>query len=143
VATQPLRLRRDLALALAGVVAGGGIAGVAIAEERRPQDRRPDPLAHAIHAEYTMPMRGGTFTNLATQKGDLQALTPTSITVSSADGFTRTYVMDDKTRVSASEDGLVAGDDVAVHAEAVDGVMRARAVREIVARPKPTRSAAR
>ncbi|HEY4020255.1 MAG TPA: hypothetical protein VGM75_16300 [Pseudonocardiaceae bacterium] len=77
-------------------------------------------LDRAEHGQVTVRTKTGTEV-VDLQRGQVTAVSPTSITVKSADGFTGTYVVDSTTKVSKtgqqSAIGSVAnGDDVAIAA---------------------------
>ncbi len=52
-----------------------------------------------MHGEFTVKGKGGTPTNLAEQRGTVNAVSSTSITLTSTDGFKHTYVVDSNTHV--------------------------------------------
>lgn len=75
----------------------------------------------ALHSESVRRAKGGTFVTVGTQRGVVTAVTPTSLTARSADGFSRTYVLgaDTKVRVDkqpAGVAGLKVGEKVGVTA---------------------------
>ena len=83
-----------------------------------------------IHGEFTVPAPNGGYETLATQIGEVTAVSPTSIKVKSEDGFERTYAVDDGTVVTAGRDGIAnvkQGDSVHVLAVVTNG--NAKAVR--------------
>ncbi|MEI8408959.1 MULTISPECIES: hypothetical protein [unclassified Kribbella] len=45
----------------------------------------------ALHGEFVTAKDGGGYETIATQKGEVTAVSTTSITVKSADGYSRTY----------------------------------------------------
>lgn len=59
-----------------------------------------------IHGEQTTRKPGGGYQTLATQVGEVTSASKSSIAVKSEDGYTRTYAVDDKTRVLASKGGI-------------------------------------
>jgi hypothetical protein len=68
----------------------------------------------AVHGTFVVPDKDGTgFQTVQMQHGTVTAVSPTSISVKSADGFTATYVIDADTRVN--RDGAVA--DIKVDAD--------------------------
>ena len=85
----------------------------------------------ALHGEFTTRAPGGTgFQTMAMQNGEVTAVSATSITVKSEDGYSRTYAVNDDTLVNAGNDGIAdvsTGDDVRVMAIVEGG--NARAVR--------------
>lgn len=79
-------------------------------------------LKHLEHGQLTLRVRGGDKT-VDLQRGTVNAVTPTSITVASQDGFTQTYVVTGTTRVRGksgreSIGAVHQGDQVLVVAEA-------------------------
>ena len=78
----------------------------------------------ALHGEFTIRKPDGNgFQTVATQTGEVTAVSPSSITVKSEDGFSRTYSVDENTVVGAGRDGIGTvknGDTVRV-AGVVDG----------------------
>ena len=85
----------------------------------------------ALHGEFTTRAPGGTgFQTMAMQNGEVTAVSATSITVKSEDGFSRTYAVNDDTLVKAGDEGIAdvsTGDEVHVLAIVEGG--NARAVR--------------
>jgi hypothetical protein len=76
-----------------------------------------------LHGEFTIKKPDGTFQTMATQTGEVTAVSPSSITVKSEDGFSRTYSVDENTVVGSGRDGIGSvktGDTVHV-AGVVDG----------------------
>jgi hypothetical protein len=72
-----------------------------------------------IHGEFVVPKEGGGFQTVATQTGEVTAVDGDSITVKSEDDFSKTYTVNDATRVSAGREGITAvktGDTVMVTA---------------------------
>jgi hypothetical protein len=72
-----------------------------------------------LHGEYVVRDRDGGFVTVATQFGDVTAVTQDSITVKSEDGYTREYAVTGDTRVRSDGEGvsgLQAGDKVKVRA---------------------------
>jgi hypothetical protein len=59
-----------------------------------------------IHGEVTSGKPGGGYQTLAMQAGEVTSVSSSSIAVRSEDGFTRTYSVDDKTRVMAGTNGI-------------------------------------
>jgi hypothetical protein len=77
----------------------------------------------ALHGEFVVAKPGGGYQTIDTQQGDVTAVSNSSITVKSADGFTRTYSVTDKTLVDAQRNGIGSvkvGDQVTISAT-VDG----------------------
>ncbi|QHK22068.1 hypothetical protein GU243_23070 [Pseudarthrobacter psychrotolerans] len=130
---EPLRFRKVL---LAGVVAlaltGTGVAIAWSADTPSPSpsasapgrsDQAPsqDKPAKAqrpqhLHSESVVKKADGTFETVLTQQGTVDAVSATSVTVKSEDGFTQTYAVNADTRVvkfpAPAADGSPAkGDD--------------------------------
>lgn len=72
----------------------------------------------SLHGEFVVPDGAGGYTTVLTQTGTVTAISPTSITVRSEDGFSQTYVipstagtpfaMDDRVVVRATRSGQTA-----------------------------------
>ncbi|HEX9968706.1 MAG TPA: hypothetical protein VGB03_01100 [Acidimicrobiales bacterium] len=96
------------------------------------------PGGHALHGEFVVPDGNGGYRTMQVQNGTVTAVSNSSITVKSADGFTKAYVVDEETRVNAGRDGIadVAEGDT-VHVDAVvDGTAsKARHIHERPERP--------
>ncbi|HZQ77970.1 MAG TPA: hypothetical protein VFE55_11610 [Acidimicrobiia bacterium] len=77
-----------------------------------------------IHGEMTVKKPDGSgYETVATQVGEVTAVSPSSITVKSEDGFSRTYSVDENTVVGSGRDGIgsvKSGDTVRI-AGVVDG----------------------
>jgi hypothetical protein len=77
-----------------------------------------------LHGEFTIRKPDGNgFQTMAVQTGEVTAVSPSSITVKSEDGFSRTYSVDENTVVGSGRDGIgtvKTGDTVRV-AGVVDG----------------------
>ncbi len=74
---------------------------------------------HALHGEFTTPAPDGGYQRMAMQRGEVTAVSSSSLTVKSEDGFTRTYAVDETTMVNAGRDGIEdvdSGDQVHVMA---------------------------
>ena len=138
------RPRRGRAMALvgAGLIGGIVLAGYATANAQSPSPSTgtesdsgtttaPAPgmrgpggkhggrgMGMGIHGEFVQPDPDGEgYQTIATQKGEVTAVSATSVTVKSEDGYSRTYVVDDDTLVNAGNEGIAdvaTGDDVRV-----------------------------
>jgi hypothetical protein len=63
-----------------------------------------------LHGEFTVEGKGGTPMNVAEQRGTVNAVSSTSITLTSKDGFSHTYVVDSSTRVRVDgKKGAISG----------------------------------
>ena len=60
----------------------------------------------AVHGEFVVPRSGGGFQTIDTQRGAVTAVSATSITVKSADGFIKTYQLMSSTNVDAQRNGI-------------------------------------
>lgn len=154
---EPTRRGRGVGLLAIGIVIGMLATGLGVAAAQGGADRqavapasataaklkhskavrdrggRLHALGHAaLHGEFTTRAPGGGYRRMAVQRGDVTAVSATSLTVKSADGFTRTYVIDRETVVRAGSAGaadLKAGN--AVYVVSVLSGSTARAVRVI------------
>lgn len=154
------RTRKTPAVALvgAGLVAGVVLAGLTTANAQS-ADPTPAPSAPAdpgpggrpgklkgmhrggpgmhlggpaLHGEFVTKDADGDFRTVAVQRGEVTAVSATSITVRSEDGYSRTYAVTDDTTVVSANDGIGdvrEGDAVHVSAEVTDG--NATAVRVV------------
>jgi hypothetical protein len=130
-----------------GVFAVGLVAGLILAglNAAGAQSRSPSPssgrgtkapfLHHAgfghcgfgpgaLHGEFTTPAPDGGYQTIAVQTGAVTSASGSSVAVRSADGFTRTYGVDDNTLVNAGNNGIedvVVGDTVHVTAIVTSG----------------------
>jgi hypothetical protein len=85
-----------------------------------------------LHGEFTMRKPDGTgFQTVAVQSGEVTAVSPSSITVKSEDGFSRTYSVDENTVVGAGRDGIgtvKTGDTVRIAGLVEDGKAKAAGI---------------
>jgi hypothetical protein len=85
-----------------------------------------------IHGEFTVKKPDGAgYQTWATQFGEVTEVSPSSITVKSEDGFSRSYSVDENTLVNAGRDGIGSvkpGDTVRVAGLVEDGTAKAAAV---------------
>ena len=73
----------------------------------------------AVHGQYVAPKSGGGYQTIDFQNGKVTAVSSTSITVRSADGYVHTYVVNGSTTVDAQRGGISsvkAGHEVSVQA---------------------------
>jgi hypothetical protein len=90
-------------------------------------------LRGAVHGEFVVPDGTG-WRTVAVQRGTVTAVSSTSLTVKSKDGYTRTYVLTAKTLVNAGRDGIATvkkDEEVAVVATVVSGTAKAVHVRDL------------
>jgi hypothetical protein len=60
----------------------------------------------AVHGQFVVPRSGGGYQTIDTQRGAVTAVSATSITIRSADGFTKAYQVTSSTNVDAQRDGI-------------------------------------
>ena len=82
-------------------------------------------LGGAIHGQMVVPKPGGGYQTVDSQRGTVTAVNTSSITIKSADGFTKTYAVTPKTVVEAGRDGI--GDVKVGHHVALFAVERHKA----------------
>jgi hypothetical protein len=90
-------------------------------------------LGGALHGEFVVPKDGGGYQTVATQRGEVTAVSKDSITVKSADGYSRTYTLTEDTLVNAARDGIddvKTGNTVTVTAVVTDGKATASSVND-------------
>jgi hypothetical protein len=63
-------------------------------------------VAGALHGQFVVPRSGGGYQTEDTQRGSVTAVSTSSITVKSADGFAKTYQVTSSTVVDARRDGI-------------------------------------
>jgi Domain of unknown function (DUF5666) len=121
------RIGRIATWSAAGVVAIGGIAGVAYAAAPAPsagpvtnaavqtftadnavsEETSPERLrrglhrfgAHGLHGEFIVQTKQGETKTVAVQRGEVTAVDAESVTVTSVDGFKQTWTLTETTRV--------------------------------------------
>lgn len=87
----------------------------------------------AVHGEFVVPDGAG-WRTIAVQRGVVTAVSSTSLTVKSKDGYTKTYVITATTMVNAARDGIGSikkNDEVAVDATVKNGTATAVHVRDL------------
>jgi hypothetical protein len=87
----------------------------------------------ALHGEYVVEKDGGGYQTIATQRGEVTAVSKDSITVKSADGYSKTYTLTADTLVNATRDGIDSvktGNQVSVTAIVADGKATAASVND-------------
>lgn len=106
-------------------------AGKADKAAKKAKKKGPLAAVRGLHGEFVV-RRGAEFVTVLTQKGTVSAADAASLTVKSADGFSRTYALDAKTKVkhrkSDSTAAPKAGDTVIVVAEGKGDAVRAKRV---------------
>lgn len=116
----------------AGAQAGDDAPPIGVAEFGRRGHKRGF-MGGAIHGEFVTRAPSGGYQTLATQVGEVTAVSASSITVKSEDGFSRTYTVDDNTSVNAGNDGIgdvKTGDEVRIVAIVADGKASAVEIRD-------------
>lgn len=147
------RRGRAAALVTAGLVGGIVVAGYASANAQTSPTPSPSqgttttpdtaprrgpggPGGHhgpggpgmGIHGEFVTKAAGGGYQTMANQVGEVTAVSATSLTVRSEDGYSRTYVVNDDTLVNAGNEGtadIAKGDTVRVLAIVTGGTANA------------------
>jgi hypothetical protein len=84
--------------------------------------------AGAIHGEFVVPDGNGAYTTVLTQTGVLTAVSDTSITAKSADGFTQIYTIAPGSRAVNTQ--LAVNDTVTIRANVTDNTATATTVTE-------------
>lgn len=85
----------------------------------------------ALHGEFVVKKDGGGYQTIATQNGQVTAVSKDSITVKSEDGYSRTYSITEDTLVNAARDGIADvknGNTVNVFAIVADGKATAASI---------------
>lgn len=88
----------------------------------------------AIHGEFVTPDGNGGYRSVAVQTGEVTAVSSDSITVKSADNFSKTYSVDENTVVNSGRDGIdnvKNGHQVSVDAVVTGGKAAARNIRDM------------
>ena len=69
-------------------------------QNQGPGQRGGGMFGEALHGEFVTAKDGGGYETIATQKGEVTAVSESSITVKSADGYSRTYTVNSDTKVN-------------------------------------------
>ena len=88
----------------------------------------------AVHGQFVVPKSGGGYQTIDTQRGAVTAVSATSITVKSADGFVKTYQVVSSTNVDAQRDGISTvktGHQVAVTATVSGSTVTAASILDV------------
>jgi hypothetical protein len=91
-------------------------------------------VAGALHGQFVVPRSGGGYQTEDTQRGSVTAVSTSSITVKSADGFTKTYQVTSSTVVDARRDGIGSvkdGHQVSVLATVSGGTATATSIQDL------------
>jgi hypothetical protein len=94
-------------------------------------------IGGALHGEFVVEKNGGGYETVATQNGQVTAVSKDSITVKSADGYSRTYTVAAETLVNSARDGIASiktGNTVRVTAVVTNGTATATSVNDGTAR---------
>jgi len=94
----------------------------------------------AVHGQFVVPKSGGGYQTIDTQRGSVTAVSTNSVTVKSADGFTKTYQVSSSTNVGAQRDGIGSvktGHQVAVTATDRGGTAAAVSILDFSLLPSP------
>jgi hypothetical protein len=94
-------------------------------------------LGGALHGEFVVPKDGGGYQTVATQRGEVTAVSKDSITVKSEDGYSRTYKVAAETLVNSARDGIASiktGSTVTVSAVVADNTATATSINDGTAR---------
>jgi hypothetical protein len=89
-----------------------------------------------VHGQLTVPKSGGGYQTVDVQQGTVTAVTTTSITVKSADGYTASYAVTSKTVVDAESAGIGSvkkGDTVFVTATVSGSTATAASITDVTA----------
>ena len=88
----------------------------------------------ALHGQFVVPRSGGGYQTEDTQRGSVTAVSTSSITVKSTDGFTKTYQVTSSTLVDAQRDGIGSvkdGHQVSVPATVSGGTATATSILDL------------
>jgi hypothetical protein len=94
-------------------------------------------MSGALHGEFVVPKDGGGYQTVATQQGDVTAVSKDSITVKSEDGYSRTYTVAAETLVNSARDGISSiktGSKVTVSAVVANNTATATTINDGTAR---------
>jgi hypothetical protein len=88
----------------------------------------------AVHGQFVVPKQGGGYQTVDTQRGQVTAVSNSAITIKSADGFVKTYMVTGSTIVDAQRDGIGSvkvGDQAAVSATVSGSTATAAAIADL------------
>ena len=131
----------------AAATPAGGVAAAPSPSARPafPHQGRPGGMGFAfggpfgaVHGQFVVPKSGGGYQPIDTQRGSVTAVSTTSITVKSADGFVKTYQVRSSTNVDAKRDGIgsvKSGQQVAVTATVSGGTATAVSILDFTLLP--------
>lgn len=84
----------------------------------------PGVAGRVVHGQYTVQTPSGTYKTVEVQTGKASKISSTSITLTSADGYSHTYAVDPSTVVDSQRDGIASvanNDQVQLEATTVSG----------------------
>jgi hypothetical protein len=93
-------------------------------------------FGNILHGQFTAPKAGGGYQTVDVQRGTVTAVSSSSITVKSADGYSATYAVTSLTEVDAQADGISTvkvGDTVSVTATVSAGKATAASIADLTA----------
>jgi hypothetical protein len=93
-------------------------------------------IGGVVHGQFTEPKQGGGYQTVDVQRGTVTAVSSSSITVKSADGYSATYAVSSSTEVNAKAAGIgtvKVGDTVGVTATVSQGRATAASVIDMTA----------
>jgi hypothetical protein len=91
-------------------------------------------LGGAIHGSFTVKGPSGTYETIDTQYGTAEAVSSSSISVKSADGFSQSYSVDSSTIVDAEQSGILSvkvGDTVSIQGLVSGSMVKAQRVLDV------------
>lgn len=94
----------------------------------------------ALHGQFVVPKSGGGYQTVDVQHGTVTAVSTSSITVKSADGYTKSYQITSSTNVDAQRDGIASvktGQQVSVSATVSGSTATATSIIDSSALPRP------
>jgi hypothetical protein len=93
-------------------------------------------LGNILHGQFTAPKAGGGYQTVDVQRGTVTAVSSSSISVKSADGYSQTYAVTSSTEVDAQAGGIgtvKVGDTVSVTATVSAGTATAASIADLTA----------
>jgi hypothetical protein len=130
----PARSSNSVAASPATSPAPGGMPGPAGPAHRIGFRMGGGGLFGALHGQLVVPKSGGGYQTVDVQSGQVTAVSTTSITLKSADGFTMSYAVASSTIVDAQRDGIGSikvGDQAAVVATVSGSTVTATSINDL------------
>jgi hypothetical protein len=96
-------------------------------------------LFGTVHGQFVVEKSGGGYETVDVQSGKVTAVSSTSITLKSADGFTHTYVVTSTTIVDAQRDGIGSvkvGNEATLMATVSGGTATATSIQDVTLLPQ-------